>query len=239
MGIEAVDSGVEDARRSGDLTALGVALIGSSGSQSTTHGTRERLAEALSCLRRSGDEYWEPTALNNLAWVDLLDGDRDSARRFIDEGIALSRVSGTNNVLTTLLSNLGEVELAEGNISAAREAFTEAIRMQIRTGLVDHVSDNLVGGIAMCASAQEDSEAAAFLYGAADAASGHAGIDNSEYWAAQHQEQLRNKTNGSGLDAAFAEGHSLSPREALNAAFAWSDERSLPGRGGGQTWRGQ
>jgi predicted ATPase len=233
---EIADRSIEDARRSGDMTALGVALIASSLSQQNLREARNRLTEALSCLRQAGDEYWEPTALNNLAWVDLRDGDRDSARRLLNQGIAVSRAGGTNSVLTTLLQNLAELELAEGNSFAAEAAFAEAIRIQIRTGMLDHVSDALIGGIAKCASTQGDIEAAAFLYGAADAASGHAGIMDGDDWGAQHEERLRNKTSGSELDAAFAHGHSLSPREALKVAIGWSDDRLLPGRGGeGQT----
>jgi hypothetical protein len=163
--------------------------------------------------------------LNNLAYVDLINGNWDSARRFLSDGITLSRAGGRNNILLTLLSNLAELELAEGNVSAAHAAFAEAIRTQIRTGLLDHTSGTLIGGMAGCASAHGEVEAAAFLYGAAHAVSDHAGIENSD-WVRQHEERLRQSAGEVDFKSAFALGCSLSPQEALKQAMAWADENA-------------
>jgi hypothetical protein len=156
----------------------------------------------------------------------MTSGDRSSARQFIDQGIALSR-AGATNMLTTLLQNRGDIELEEGNTLRARAAFEEAIRIQIRTGMLDHVSSALISGIAGCASAHGDLEAAAFLYGAAHAVNDHAGM---KLWSVdQHEERLRKKMSESEFKAAFAQGHSLSPREALKVSLAWSDENPPEG----------
>jgi predicted ATPase/class 3 adenylate cyclase len=227
-GQRLYDGAIEDARLSGDLTALGVALIASSVNPPDLQVARSNLSEALSCLRRAGDEYWEPTILNNLATADMRSGDRRSARELIDKGIALSRAAPTNNVLTTLLSNLADIELDEGDIGGSQAAFGEAIRLQIRTGLLDHVSSGLIGGIAGCASAQGELETAAFLYGAAHAVNEHAGIELGEL-VDHHEEQLREKMSVSAFNDAFARGHSLSPREALKVAQTWSDENPPEG----------
>jgi predicted ATPase len=224
-GVDVVEQAVEDARRSGDLTALGVALIASSASMRSPAETRKLAAEALSCVRSAGDEYWEPTVLNNLAWVDLIEGRWGSARRFLGEGITLSRTGGATNILPTLLSNLAELELAEGNPSAARGAFAEAIRIQLRTGLLDHTSGTLIGGMAGCASAQKEIDAAALLYGAAHALSDRAGIAHSD-WIDEHEERLRSETSGTEFEMAFAQGSALSPREALKVALEWSERES-------------
>jgi hypothetical protein len=221
MGTEWMDRAVDDARQSGDLTTLGVALIASSVAVQDSQTSRMLLTEALSCLRRSGDEYWEPIALNNLACADMVEGDLESARRVLNQGIGVLRVGGSNSALASLLSNLGEVELAEGKASAAQAAFAEAIQMQIRAGLLDHTSGTLIAGIAGCASAFGDLEAAAFLYGAAHAVTDRSGIGISE-WVDHHEGFLRTKTTESAFNAAFAQGHSLGPRAALKAALAWS-----------------
>jgi predicted ATPase/class 3 adenylate cyclase len=226
VGLERIDRAIEDARRSGDATALAVALIASSATISDLAEARTRLTEALSCLRRAGDSYWEPVVLNNLAAEEMISGDRHTARQMINEGIALIRAGGISNILGTLLSNLAELELDEGNIGAAQTAGEEAIRMQVRAGLLDHTSGTLVGGMAGCASAQGELEAAAFLYGAARGLSDHAGIENSD-WVDHHEERLRQKMSESTFEAAFSKGSSLSPREALITALAWSDDHPL------------
>jgi tetratricopeptide (TPR) repeat protein len=220
-GVKLLERAIGYARRSGDLSALGVALIAGSASQTDTE--QAQLSEALQCIRTAGDEYWEASILNNLACIDLVGGNRESARRLLGEGIALSLSGGTANILGTLLSNLGELELAERNIPAAQAAFAEAIAMQIRTGLLDHTSGTLIGGLAGCASARGDEDKAAFLYGAAHAVSDSAGIEHSD-WVQQDEETLREKTSQAAFEAAFARGYALDPREALRAAQAWSDQ---------------
>jgi hypothetical protein len=228
-GQRLYDGAIEDARLSGDLTALGVALIATSVNPSDLQFARTSLTEALSCLRRAGDEYWEPTILNNLASLDMIGGDWSSARAFIDEGIALSRAAPTNSALTTLLSNRADIELDEGNIVDSLVACREAIGMQIRTGLLDHVSGSLISARAGCASARGDLEAAAFLYGAAHAVNDHAGLALDEL-VDDHEERLRRRMKESAFKAAFDQGYSLSPRDALKVALAWSEEDAPEGR---------
>jgi predicted ATPase len=223
VGQQLHDRAIEDARLSGDLTALSVALIASSAVPSDFQIARARLTEALSCLRRAGDAYWEPTVLNNLASDDIESGELSSARQFLDEALALSRAGASNNMLPTILANRAEIELEEGNIVEAHAACEEAIRMQIRIGLLDHVSGALIGGIAGCASAHGDHEVAAFLYGAAHAVSDHARIELGRS-VDHHEEDLRKKMSESEFEAAFAQGYSLAPREALEASLAWSGE---------------
>jgi hypothetical protein len=232
LGREITDGAIEDARRSGDLTALGVALIGvsttvsepdSPPSWATSPAARPLLEEALSCLRRAGDVYWEPCVLNNLAEADMVGGDYSAARQLIAEGIAISRAAATNDVLTTLLSNLAEVELDEGNIVGAQAACGEALRTQVRAALLDHVSGTLIGTVAGCAFARGQFEAAAHLYGAAHAVSDHAEIDLAE-WVDRRQQRLRKNLGESAFSAAFAHGYSLDPREALKVSLAWLDE---------------
>jgi predicted ATPase/class 3 adenylate cyclase len=226
-GTVIMEGAIGDARRSGDLTALGVALIAGSATGSNLFEMRARLEEALSCLRDAGDEYWKATALNNLAYAEMTYGDRRSARALIDEGIALSRGAGTSNMLTTLLSNLAELELDEGNAIAARSALGEAIGMQLRSGLLDNTSATLVGSVAGCASDLGEVGTAAFLYGAA-----HAVVDISEVglsdWVDRHEERLRKRTSEPAFEAAFARGTRLRPREALMAAMAWISRSPEP-----------
>jgi tetratricopeptide (TPR) repeat protein len=237
LGRQITDGAIEDARRSGDLTALGVALIGvsttvsepgSAPSWAISPAARPLLEEALSCLRRAGDVYWEPCVLNNLAEADMVSGDYSAARQLIAEGIALSRAAATNDVLTTLLSNLAEVELEQGNIESAQAACEEALRTQVRTALLDHVSGTLIGMVAGCAFARGEFEAAAHLYGGAQAVSDHADIELAE-WVDRRQERLRKNIGESAFSAAFAHGYSLDPREALKVSLAWTDENPSEG----------
>jgi predicted ATPase/class 3 adenylate cyclase len=221
--MELTDRAIEDARRSGDLTALGVTLIAASATIADPPVCRPLLHEALSCLRRAGDTYWEPVALNNLADLDITSGDYSSALRFIAQGVALSRAAAADEILTALLANLAQIELDQENITAAQAACGEAIRIQIRAGLLNHLSGDIIGSVAGCASAHGEIEAAAFLYGAAHAVSVHSGIGLSER-VDRHEESLRKKISESAYEAAFSQGASLSPREALKQALAWSDE---------------
>jgi hypothetical protein len=169
--------------------------------------------------------------LNNLAEAAMVTGDYGAARQLIAEGIALSRAAATHDALNTLLSNLAEVQLDQGNIAGAQAACGEALRAQVRTALLDHVSGTLIGMVAGCASAHGEFEAAAFLYGAAHAVSDHAEIELAE-WVDRREERLRKKTSESTFSTAFAHGYSLDPREALKVSLAWCDENPPEG-----TWR--
>jgi hypothetical protein len=108
---------------------------------------------------------------------------------------------------------------------AAQAAIGEALRLQIRTAILDHVSGDLIGMVAECASARRELEAAAFLYGAAHAVRDHAEIELDER-VNHSEERLRKQTSESAFEAVFAQGYSLSPREALKHALAWSDENT-------------
>jgi hypothetical protein len=163
--------------------------------------------------------------LNNLAENAMIRGDCSSARQVIAQGIALSRAAATYDVLTTLLSNVAQIELDQGNAVAARAACGEAIRMQIRMGLLNHISGTLVESVAVCACAQEEMETAAFLYGAAHAVSDHAGIDVSE-WFETYEARVREGMSDSVFNTAFSQGSALSSREALNVALTWLDENA-------------
>jgi predicted ATPase/class 3 adenylate cyclase len=229
VGMDLGYRAIQEARLSDDLTTLGVALIATADIISDPPVSRTLLKEALSCLRRGGDVYWEPVVLNNLAEADMAAGDIRSARQFLIEGIALSRSAGTNSVLTSLLSNLASIELDVGSNVVARAACAEAIRLQIRSGLLDHASGTLIGTMAGCACALGEIDTAALLYGASHAVSDHGGIDLGE-GVKRHEGLLRRETTKFEYKASFAHGYSLSPREALKVALAWSEENTPEGR---------
>jgi predicted ATPase/class 3 adenylate cyclase len=226
MGL--IEQAVEAARRSEDPTTLAVALIAASlVYASPTSESRAKLVEAESCLRAAGDSYWQALVVNNLACADMVEGNLASARQRIQEGLDLSRPGG-DEVLTELLANLGELEGCEGNFHASVDAYAEAAALQLRSGGLSHVSSAIVAGLAVCASALGEIEAAACLRGAARSVQAHSGLEHGEPeddTFIADQKRLLSQMGEARFEAAFSRGLALTPRGALQAALEWARGR--------------
>jgi predicted ATPase/class 3 adenylate cyclase len=229
-GLE--EQAVEAARRSGDPMTLGVTLIAASCVyESRTSEARARLVEAESCLRAAGDSYWHGVVVNNLASTDMDEGNLAAARRRLQEGLDLSRPGG-DEVLTLLLANLGDLELREDNFHVAIEAYAEAAARQLRRGGLSHTSSGIVAGLAVCAAALGEIEAAAYLHGAAQSIQVHSGLEYGEQFVyldadllIADQKRLVTQMGEPRFEATFSRGLALTPRGALQAALEWARGR--------------
>jgi tetratricopeptide (TPR) repeat protein len=226
-GTELVDEAIAEARQTGDPATVGVALIASSVAyQRDLRQYSARLLEARKQLGAVGDSYWEAPILNNLACAYVNEADYDSARSLFEQGLDLARPT-SDTILTTLLVNLGQVELACDHPEAAGQAFREALEYQVRTGLLDQDSKDLVLGAALCASANSDSERAVYLHGAAEATCAASGVGFeglAETLATEDRSRLERRLGGKRYEAARVAGMGMTPRQAIEQALLYLQE---------------
>jgi tetratricopeptide (TPR) repeat protein len=222
--IELVEQAVAEAYRSGDPTTIGVCLIGSADRHKRDPPQmRARLTEARRHLVAGGDSYWESVILNNLAVAHIYEADYESARPLLEQGLDLARPT-QDDVLSYLLGNLGQLELIRGHVEAASQAFGEALEYQVRTGSQSRISADLVLGVAMCASANKDSERAVFFHGAVEMMTTSAGVsldDLSATIATEDHNRLEALLGRERYEGTRVIGMALTPRQATEQALLY------------------
>ena len=221
---ELVEQAVAEAHQSGDHTIIGISLIGSADRhQHDPPEMRARLTEARRHLVAGRDSYWESTILNNLAYAHINEADYESARPLLEQGLDLARPT-QDDVLSHLLNNLGYIELFRGHAGAARQAFGEALEYQVRTGSLSVITADLVLGVALCASANTESERALFFHGAVEMMTTSAGDplgDLSETMATEDRKRLEALLGQEPYEAARGTGMALTPRQAIEQALLY------------------
>ena len=106
-------------------------------------------------------------SLNNLGHVAHILRDFDTARASYEESLALSQKGGDQAVTAVNLQLLGVVTREQGDYLQARRLITEGMEIRRQLGDLRGIADSL-RYFAELAAAQEDSERAALLFGAAE-----------------------------------------------------------------------
>ena len=131
-------------------------------------GAMAFLEESLTLARQSGDRVRVYGVLENLADVAWAQRDFERMRALHAEALALKRGHGDKHGIAYSLRCLGDLERIEGQYDRATELYMESLT------LVRELEDRLcicrsLDGLALVASAQGLAEAAARLFGVAEA----------------------------------------------------------------------
>jgi predicted ATPase/DNA-binding SARP family transcriptional activator len=160
---------VEDAIASGDRHLMARAYdVAATTQQSDPAMARRDHAEALRYCKAGGDTLGQASALNNLAVLDVEQGNYEAAREHLVEALALAGQVRDAALLPFLEYGVGLASCLEGDVAAARAAFANALRAAWRTGQRSLVAYTILGLAATAAAAAEHEEAAKLL-GAAEA----------------------------------------------------------------------
>ncbi|RCW43542.1 DNA-binding SARP family transcriptional activator [Halopolyspora algeriensis] len=95
---------------------------------------RRHCEEALETYRELGDRYREAGALNNLAQVEQVSGEREAALAHLREAEAMYREADDLEVLAMVLNNCGEVSTELGRVAEAERYHHEALEVAQRCG---------------------------------------------------------------------------------------------------------
>lgn len=90
--------------------------------------------DALEAYRTLGDRYREAGALNNLAQVEQVNGETDSAFAHLREAEAMYRESGDLEILSVVLNNCGEVCIELGRSDEGERYHQEALDVAQQCG---------------------------------------------------------------------------------------------------------
>jgi hypothetical protein len=146
--------------------------------------------------------------------------DYRGARDLYEESIALNRGLGEERMVAGELRNLGYVELNDGHTDRARELFGTSRAEAERLGF-EGLKPYIVGDAAALAAEKGDTEGAAVLAGAAEAAFATSGTIPDPDDAAERRQlsdRLSRALGPEGAAAGYAAGRRLSVAQALERA---------------------
>jgi tetratricopeptide (TPR) repeat protein len=183
---------------------------------------RALFEESLTTFREIGDKPGIAEALARLGLAVREEGNYEAARALFEESLARSRELGRKWGVTWSLRCLGWTALEERDYGGARALFEESLVRSRELGEKRDIPQNLEG-LAAVAVAQERSERAARLFGAAEGLRAVIGAPLPRAARGQHDRSVaavRVALDEEGFAAAWAAGRALSPEEAVDCALA-------------------
>ena len=175
---------------------------------------------SLVAFRRLGDDYYVLLAMDGIAWIPRMLGDRERSKRLHEETLACARASGDNGVVALQLWQLAGIANKEGRTSEALAMLREALVLNRDEGYREGIAEVLV---AMSSTLQSVSAPAAALALLAAAARLREEIGGGAGWVGDAIERLRGSLRDSLGDAAFESawerGRALSTDEAIALAL--------------------
>ncbi|MEU6038010.1 BTAD domain-containing putative transcriptional regulator [Actinomadura sp. NPDC047616] len=139
--------------------------------RSETSAAEAECEAALTGFRAVGDRWGIANTLDQLAQLTAWRGDRDRARRLLDEALTMIEPLGAMEDTADLLCSRGLMSLQDGDLAAAQADFTTAVGLARRSGVPDKVAAayNRLGDVARLrgdlAEARRRYEAAMHAFG--------------------------------------------------------------------------
>lgn len=218
-GLALLEELMELDRVRGDEHGLAAAQWGY-GSNSLAASPADRrvlLSEAVSVLRRTGDEWLASFALTVLGLVCLIEGDTAEAQRFAGDALERAQAIGSDAVSGVALIRLGYAALGHGDVQLGAQRFAHCAqafqRIQDREGLT-----YALDGLAAIALAQGKPELAAKAIGTTDRTRHKIGIGEYPMMAqprAVLESALESALGTSAFEAARKSGADTSPDAAI------------------------
>jgi predicted ATPase/serine/threonine protein kinase/DNA-binding CsgD family transcriptional regulator len=208
------------------LIRLADVLFMSQGSGGKVHALLE---EGLTLSRELGYKLGIDNALCLLGQIILMEGDAAIASSLAQESLALSREQKNEWYIADMLL-LGRVAAVQGNYPAARTCYEESLTVCLKMGYQVPISPCLEG-LAGVVAAQGQSAWAARLWGAAESLREIMGVplppvDRPAYegFVTAARSHLGEKS----FAAAWAEGRTMTPEQALTAKGSITAPQQLP-----------
>jgi non-specific serine/threonine protein kinase len=228
-----LDEALTIARQQADQVGAAQALFGLGRTDANSGdpvGSLRRYEEALTAARIAGAGWLQKTTLINLSRAALAVGDREQARGWAVEALALDRARGGSPAEGTILGLLGVIAFQiDGDLAAATALQRQGLAILRSTrpiGRSRFVAE-LIDELAKLALAGHMPERAARLFGAAAARFEAIAIPFPAADKAVHTQILAEAQAALGDEAwnrAWAAGHALS----INDAVAYALEEPLP-----------
>jgi len=198
------------------------------------------LAEkSLAAFRELEDVEGIGLALLHLGLVALSQGDPMRAQPLLQESLAICQGLGDRRTIAKAVCFLGDAASGRRDHAGARTLYEESLSLSVELG--DRwISAISLEGLARVAVGTGQPEAAARLFGAADALRDVTGAARPAYWRALCEPSLaetRALLGGDVFDAAWAAGRELTPEQAPAVLGAPAAGASTADRSDGLTAR--
>src|SRR5258707_13778674 len=221
QAVAYAQEGLALAREQGDRSLIATALltlghIAEVQGDLNQFGSRNR--EGLKMARELGDKALIALALQNLGYLASLQGDLTRAVVRAREGLALARELGDKSSINHALHSLGYIASLQGDTKQAAAWFQEGLSLAQEIGTVAQVGWNLIG-LAGVAEAEKQPVRAARLFGVAEMWI-NVNVSMNDVERADYTgkvESVRSKLGEKIFTAAWAEGRSMTPEQALAA----------------------
>jgi len=166
--------------------------------------------------------------LFSLGFMLLLEGDYERGAALNEEAAALFKERGYKGGLELVLDNLGWAALLQGDHERARSYYRESLMLCKEMANKMIASESLEGLACICV-AEEATERATRLFGAAEAlreAVGGQHIPEEAALREPHLAAARSRLDEATWDKAWAEGRAMSMEQAIEYAF--SEQKPTP-----------
>jgi predicted ATPase/DNA-binding CsgD family transcriptional regulator len=174
--------------------------------------------EGLALARELGNKSLISIAVQNLGYLAALQGNLTQTLVRAQEGLALARELGDKSLIASTLHTLGYLAALQNDLSQASMRYQEGLSVAQEIGYEKYIGLHLVG-LAAVATAEGLSWRAARLFGAAgrilDIDVDMNATERADYERAV--ERVRNNLGEQAFTAAWAEGGTMTPEQALSA----------------------
>jgi predicted ATPase/DNA-binding CsgD family transcriptional regulator len=229
---ELAEESLKLSRQAHDQVRMADALLELAGDL-TYLGDRERgkelYEEAIALCREVGYASGLSAGLLSLGYFLLLEGDYERGEALNDEAVALFRERGYKGNLEFALVNLGQAALLRGDHERARSYYEESLTLCKELGERLTASDGLEG-LACVYAAEEASEQAARLFGAALALREAIGFQNTleeDAWREPYLATARSLLGEGSWEATLAQGRAMSMDEAIEYALSTGEPSAI------------
>ena len=226
---------VEHASRSGEshLLARAYDVRAAARQHRDPGGARSDYGTALRYCVAAEDHHGQASTLNNLAVLELEQGNHDEARRHFARALVVARQTRSSGILPYLEYGVGLAATLEGDVDAACPAFATALRVARQTGQRSLVAYAILG-IAIASDEPGDEPRTAMLHGAAMGLFEQLGEAPERLEASLRKESLASlhAALGAALERHCQIGRALSGPDVITLALRAAADR--PDRKGGR-----
>jgi predicted ATPase/DNA-binding XRE family transcriptional regulator len=180
--------------------------------------------EALTLLRRAGEDGVVPVVRIWLGTVALIQGDQNRAIPLFEEGLAQARSRGDRLGTYNALYNLAQVALARGDLELATRMLEEGVTLSEQIGDQANLS-YFLEGLAVVSGMQQEEGHSARLLGAAERLQEEAGASVYNYYKPDRslydctKADVRSRLGEEGFEQARAQGRAMSFEQAVTYAL--------------------
>jgi len=189
-----------------------------------------RLEESRAVFREVGYKRHIGTTIHLLGLVAFLQGDVAGARLLLEESLVLFKEVGERVGIAQVFFILGFLAFSQGDYAAARALMEESLEIARELGLKWDIAAYLEG-LAAVVAAQGEPVRAVWFMSAAQALREAIGTPLPSLLQARHESTIasaRTQLGEQAFDAAWAEGRTMTPGQALAAEGAVTIPAAAP-----------